>query len=280
MIGPCPACGQDPGFNWAQCPACGHRASPPPNDAAMDDGRSNMGRWDDTINNPGAAAPRERARFGPDTGDFYRPVGGPPPAAGLAFGSPDPPTEAAGYTWGSPEPGLKGNYSAQPFGGNGGGTSDATIMDRGGGPAYFETSDHTVIEHGGRIGFDEPASDHTVIVRDGQRGHRGPLVYLVERNGIRAGKVHLIGEEVGIGRGADNDVVLGNETVSKRHGRIRVEDGTFMYWDLASANYSFLVKRDGSRERILAPHPLQDGDTIELGEARVTYLEVDRGQGE
>jgi len=54
-----------------------------------------------------------------------------------------------------------------------------------------------------------------------------------------------------------------------------VEDGRFHFWDLASANHSFVVGRDGTKQRIREPYPLRDGDTIDLGEARLTYLEVD-----
>ena len=51
-----------------------------------------------------------------------------------------------------------------------------------------------------------------------------------------------------------------------------------MYWDLASANNSYLVGADGSRARILEPRELVDSDRIDLGDARVTFLLVDPGE--
>jgi pSer/pThr/pTyr-binding forkhead associated (FHA) protein len=120
--------------------------------------------------------------------------------------------------------------------------------------------------------------DATVIVRAGRRGVTGPLAYLVERSGVRAGKVHLLRTETNIGRGPDNDVTLGDDSVSRRHAKIRLEDGKFMYWDLASANFSFLVAADGSRARILEPRSLADGDKIDLGDARVVFVLVDAGE--
>jgi len=137
-----------------------------------------------------------------------------------------------------------------------------------------DSSDHTVIE---RRQVDVP-DDATVIVRAGRRGVTGPLAYLVERSGVRAGKVHLLRTETNIGRGPDNDVTLGDDSVSRRHAKIRLEDGQFMYWDLASANFSFLVAADGSRARILEPRVLADGDKIDLGDARVVFVLVDAGE--
>ena len=131
--------------------------------------------------------------------------------------------------------------------------------------------DHTVIE---RARNDAP-DDATVIVRAGKRGVTGPLAYLVERSGVRAGRVHLLRAETSVGRGSDNDITLGDDSVSRRHAKVRLEDGAFVYWDLASANNSYLVGADGSRSRILEPRHLADGDKIDLGDARVTFILVD-----
>jgi hypothetical protein len=134
--------------------------------------------------------------------------------------------------------------------------------------------DHTVIE---RQRPDAP-DDATVIIRSGRRGVTGPLAYLVERNGVRAGKVHLLRTETGVGRGSDNDITLGDDSVSRRHAKIRVEGGEFIFWDLASANNSYVVSADGSRVRILEPRKLADGDKLDLGDARVTFILVDAGE--
>jgi hypothetical protein len=132
--------------------------------------------------------------------------------------------------------------------------------------------DHTIVERpsGGET------DDATVIVRSGRRGISGPLAYLVERSGVRAGKVHLLRRETTIGRAEENDVALGDDSVSRRHAKIRLEEGKFVFWDLASTNYSRLVGADGSRTRILEPRPLEDGDTIDLGDMRVTFILVDQ----
>jgi hypothetical protein len=135
--------------------------------------------------------------------------------------------------------------------------------------------DHTVIE---RPRSDAP-DDATVIIRSGgRRGVTGPLAYIVERSGVRSGKVHLLRTETGLGRGSENEITLGDDSVSRRHAKIRVEEGEFVYWDLASANNSYLVGADGSRVRILEPRKLADGDKLDLGDARVTFILVDAGE--
>ena len=134
--------------------------------------------------------------------------------------------------------------------------------------------DQTIVE---RSHQDVP-DDATVIVRSGRRGVTGPLAYLVERSGVRAGKVHLLRTETYVGRGPDNDITLGDDSVSRRHAKIRLEEGSFVFWDLASANFSFLVNADGSRARILEPRMLVNGDKLDLGDARVAFLLVDAGE--
>jgi hypothetical protein len=140
-----------------------------------------------------------------------------------------------------------------------------------GGSGEAADADATVVE---RQRPPEP-EDATIIIRSGRRGVSGPLAYLIERNGIRAGKVHLLRKETSVGRGPDNDVVLGDDTVSKHHAKVRLEDGAFVFWDLASTNFSHLIGADGARTRILEPHRLADGDTLDLGDARVSFILVD-----
>lgn len=172
----------------------------------------------------------------------------------------------------TPLPAGRGGNAAgdfyKPLGGDAGNRARFT-------PSQGSDSDRTIID---RVHAVEP-SDATIIVRGGKRGFDGPLVYLIERSGIRSGRVHLVRPETSIGRDPGNDVVLGDESVSKHHAKVRLENGAFMFWDLASTNYSFVHTADGQRVRVLEPIPLEDGMTVELGDARLTYLEVDREGG-
>lgn len=270
MIGACSSCGEDPGFDWAICPSCGNRPGSPPVRPMGD-------RWDKTIIEPEATpVPKgDRARFAGKS-DFYTPVGGYASGGnGAISGYPRPAESSRATDDPISDPAIRrgGGASAR------GPLPDSTVHDRSSGQYGGDGSDHTIIERGGRRGA-EPVDDGTMIIRGGRRGVEGPLVYLVLRNGIRSGKVYLLSEETGIGRGADQDIILGDETVSKRHAKVKHEDGKFIFWDLASTNHSYVLGPGGQRTRIFEPHTLSDGDTIELGDARMTYIEVDAGAQE
>jgi hypothetical protein len=255
MRGRCPACGaSDPGFDWVTCPNC---SAPEPGaeaDFAPSSARtgSNPSRWDPTeFGGDRDRVPRGSPPF--DGGsNYYEDLrdAGPPGSNRLRFDSDD-----ALFDLPDTDFGDEGDEVPK----------DRTIYDRNGRDSWS----------------DDEISDHTVIVRGGQKGIAGPLVYFVERTGIRAGKVWQVGDSTLIGRRRSDDedeasVILNDETVSRRHGKVIVEEDEYLYWDLASANGSFLVERDGSRRRILEPHRLSDGDTIDVGEARITFLVVDR----
>lgn len=234
MVGPCPRCGTDPGFEWAICPGCGMRADGPNASPEGD-------RWASTIVERSALPGAERARFAQGAGDFYQPVTPGEARLPLRFG-----TEA----------------------------DDKTVVQGAYDRAFDDHDDHTIIERRNHSG-DTPANDATVIVRGGRKGVSGPLAYVIQRNGIRAGRVLLVSDGTTIGRASDQHIILSDDTVSKHHAKIRCEGSDFIFWDLASSNGSFIVQPDGSQKRIMAPLVLNDGDTIVLGDVRITFVEVD-----
>jgi hypothetical protein len=115
----------------------------------------------------------------------------------------------------------------------------------------------------------------TVVLRDHAADEHGPLAYLVERSGPHTGNTHQLRGLTLIGRGPGADLVLAATSVSKRHASVRIDEGRFVFWDMASTNASYLVNPDGTRARIVEPHVLVDGDTLDLGNARLTFLLVD-----
>jgi hypothetical protein len=258
MRGACPACGApDPGFDWVTCPNC----SAPAPGAEEEYGRasrrsgSDPSWWEPTgfgSSQARGSGARSRRTVFDDSPNYYEDLRGGGERGGLRFDD-----DQALFDLPEIDPTEIGDEGEAP--------KDRTIFDRGGRDAWS----------------DDEESDHTVIVRGGRRGVTGPLVYFVERNGMRAGKVWRVGPTTLIGRRRSDDedeasIILNDETVSRRHGKVVVEDGEFYYWDLASANGSFHMKADGSRRRILEPHRLSDGDTIDVGEARITFLVVDK----
>ncbi|MHC4923786.1 MAG: DUF4388 domain-containing protein [Planctomycetota bacterium] len=73
---------------------------------------------------------------------------------------------------------------------------------------------------------------------------------------------------VTIGRGAENDITIPSQMVSRRHGKVVSERGLWVYYDLDSSN--------GSRvnSKRLAKAVLQSGDIIDLGGFLITYKEI------
>src|SRR5262249_20060955 len=71
--------------------------------------------------------------------------------------------------------------------------------------------------------------------------------------------------ETHIGRSPDNDLVLPDDEVSRRHAAIRLEDDTHVLIDLESANGTRL-NGEQIKEKTLA-----DGDTISIGPYVIVY---------
>jgi hypothetical protein len=64
-----------------------------------------------------------------------------------------------------------------------------------------------------------------------------------------------------LGRESDNHVVLEDERVSLHHALITVREGVYWLEDLGSTNGTFV----GDDRRVMAAHPLVDGEEIRLG---------------
>jgi pSer/pThr/pTyr-binding forkhead associated (FHA) protein len=72
------------------------------------------------------------------------------------------------------------------------------------------------------------------------------------------------GGVVRIGRGLDNELVLADDRVSRRHGQLTARQGTLVYADLGSSNGSLV---NGSPVREIA---LGVGDVVRVGNSTLT----------
>ena len=86
----------------------------------------------------------------------------------------------------------------------------------------------------------------------------------VRPQGTAAWNVPFRGGTIGVGRGADNEIVLIDERVSRHHGRFTARQGTLVYTDLGSTNGSF-VGRAPVREIALGV-----GDVVRVGSSTLT----------
>jgi len=100
------------------------------------------------------------------------------------------------------------------------------------------------------------------------------LGYLVVADGERASAVFPLPEVTNLGRlGGDNDIILDDRRVSRRHARIRQQGAEFVLHDLASTNGTWVTDGKETR-RIEAPHVLAEGDLIRFGDSRFLFMQV------
>ena len=88
-----------------------------------------------------------------------------------------------------------------------------------------------------------------------------PPITLIMRKGPKPGQQFTFTQDIiALGRRDDNDVVIDDSQISRRHASLSWEEGEFVLRDLGSANGTFL-----NAVRITEPHALREGDAIGLG---------------
>lgn len=93
---------------------------------------------------------------------------------------------------------------------------------------------------------------------------------LTVRSGELASREFLIGEALELGREPDNDAMLPDPKVSRRHARIRRDGERYVLADLGSSNGTFV-----NGERVVAPARLEDGDVILIGDVELVFNDRD-----
>ncbi|MCK6581099.1 MAG: FHA domain-containing protein [Anaerolineae bacterium] len=89
------------------------------------------------------------------------------------------------------------------------------------------------------------------------------MISLVMRRGPTPGEVYFLsGDEITIGRGVKNQIVIHDNEVSREHCRLVRLDDDYELHDLASNNGTFL-----NGQRVASPRLLRRGAVIELGDS-------------
>jgi pSer/pThr/pTyr-binding forkhead associated (FHA) protein len=89
-----------------------------------------------------------------------------------------------------------------------------------------------------------------------------PSFRLVMRSGPSAGKVFPLEKpELFVGRDLNNDVVINDPEVSRRHARFFLQGNNYVLEDLGSTNGTFI-----NGQRLAGPYPLHEGEAITFGE--------------
>ena len=127
---------------------------------------------------------------------------------------------------------------------------------------------------------DEPGSETTMSYTPEEGGDEAPVTLeelgtegpamVVRSGGGRAGEHFLPqGERTTIGRSPDCDIFLDDVTVSRKHAvLVQRDDGLFIE-DEGSLNGTFL-----NRRRIEEPARLENGDELQVGKYKLTFLET------
>src|SRR5215212_457997 len=131
----------------------------------------------------------------------------------------------------------------------------------------------------------DPASEGdttmTFTPEEGEEGDGPPIAeevtaegpaLVVRSGGGRAGE-HFIpkGERTTIGRSPDCDIFLDDVTVSRTHAVLVEREGDLYIEDQGSLNGTFL-----NRKRIEGAEPLENGDELQVGKYKLTFLRKDR----
>ena len=105
-------------------------------------------------------------------------------------------------------------------------------------------------------------------------GNSGRLGHVTITEGPGKGRSFQLGSETYIGRSRrETQIYLDDSAVSRRHGLIRKEAGRFVYFDMGSSNGSRLVTAQGHQQPVKGSAPLQDGDELIIGSARLLFRE-------
>ena len=94
----------------------------------------------------------------------------------------------------------------------------------------------------------------------------GPAL-VVRSGGGRAGEHFLLEQEsTTVGRSPDCDIFLDDVTVSRRHALVKRSNDQFLIEDQGSLNGTFLNRRR------IEPGGLEDGDEVQIGKYKLTFL--------
>jgi hypothetical protein len=95
------------------------------------------------------------------------------------------------------------------------------------------------------------------------------MAMLVIRSGPRAGQSFSLQAITNIGRDPQrNEISLDDKAMSRENTRIKLEDGQFVIYDLASTNGTFV-----NGEKILK-RVLSNGDEVQIGDTHFAFVEI------
>lgn len=93
---------------------------------------------------------------------------------------------------------------------------------------------------------------------------------LIMRTGPTPGAAFILeGDQLNIGRDSNNEIVINDAEVSRRHARLTFQGGKYVLEDLGSTNGTFV-----NGQRLAGPRVLKAGEVVSFGEQIVLVFEV------
>jgi len=112
--------------------------------------------------------------------------------------------------------------------------------------------------------------------------HQEPeaLAWLVITEGPRTGHQFRLFENTGIGRDAENEIIIDDTALSGRHARVKLEEGTFYIYDLASTNGTFMSDKTAKDWKKVYREPMEDGDRLKFGRTVLHFMTINTDDDE
>ncbi|WP_322821508.1 DUF3662 and FHA domain-containing protein [Chloroflexus sp.] len=107
----------------------------------------------------------------------------------------------------------------------------------------------------------------TMIMQSDRASGRSSGAFFLLQTGNAPQALPIATTTVTIGRGLDNDIILEDTRVSRKHAQLRYRQRRFWLTDLGSTNGTFV-----NNERI-SERALRDGDVVSLGGLELTFRE-------
>lgn len=168
----------------------------------------------------------------------YAPVGQPYGQPGRPMAPPPPPPSPYGQT---PPPPPPPSYAPPPPP-----KSSATMMEP---PKAAQKS-----------------SSETFVAED---NNEPVLAYLIVKSGSRSGTNYPLKKSViKLGRDPGNDIVVDDKKSSREHAKLKLEDGKFVLYDLASSNGTYV---NGVK---IQNQSLMDSDEVQIGDTTLVFKKV------
>lgn len=112
----------------------------------------------------------------------------------------------------------------------------------------------------------QKSSSETFVAED---TNEPVLAYMIVKSGSRSGTNFSLKKSViKMGRDPGNDIMVDDKKSSREHAKLKLEDGKFVLYDLASSNGTYV---NGTK---ITNQSLMDGDEVQIGDTVLVFKKI------